>query len=148
MHSTRIKLTAVATSAAVLAGGAGVVLNASAADSSKSTTKKAAAAKKAKGPGARFARHAVHADFTIATKDGFKTVTIDRGTVKSVNGNQLTVEESTKKLTGKIVALTIPDGAKVRVDKKAAQLSDVKAGQHVNVIVGPKQTHVVARDAK
>jgi hypothetical protein len=91
----------------------------------------------------------VHADAVVPTKDGrVVTVTIDRGIVQSVSGDQLTLKEGTRKATYKTVTLTIPSNAVVRVNRKAAKLSDVKSGQRAIVIQGPKHTRVVVRDAK
>ena len=88
---------------------------------------------------------AVHADAVIAVKGGqFVQVTLDRGTVQSVSGQQLTIAEGTVKHTYKTVTLTIPSGAIVRDNKQSAQLSDLKAGQRVLVVQGPKHTRVIA----
>jgi hypothetical protein len=88
---------------------------------------------------------AVHADAVVPVKGGqFVTVTLDRGTVQSVSGQQLTIAEGTKKHGYKTVTLTIPANAKVRDNKQTAQLSDLKASQRVLVVQGPKNTRVVA----
>ena len=47
-------------------------------------------------------------------------------------------------LAGKDVVVDVAADAKVRVDKKAAHLTDLKAGQHIAVIKLPKQTVVRA----
>ena len=43
---------------------------------------------------------AVHAELVVANRsgNGFETVTLDNGTVKSVNGDQLTITEGTVKV--------------------------------------------------
>jgi hypothetical protein len=88
---------------------------------------------------------AVHADAVVPTKGGqFVTVTVDRGVVQSVSGQQLTIVEGTRKHAYKTVTLTIPANARVRDNKQTAQLSDLKAGQRVVVVEGPKHTQVVA----
>ena len=94
------------------------------------------------------ARRAVHGDLVVAGKQGFVTVTFDRGKVDSVSGQQLTIAEGTKQATYKTVTLTIPSGARVRDDRHTATLADLKAGQRVTVIQAPKQTYVIARTAK
>src|SRR5438045_3709095 len=80
-------------------------------------------------PGAGgFVGRAVHADATLVTRDGFKNVTYDRGTVKSVSGQDLTLTEGNNAFN-KDVTLTIPSDAKVHVPGKIdATLSDVQAG--------------------
>lgn len=88
---------------------------------------------------------AVHADAVIPVKGGqFEQVTLDRGVVQSVSGQQLTITEGTRSHTYKAVTLTVPSDAIVRDDRQAAQLSDVKAGQRVLVVQGPKRTRVIA----
>src|SRR3954452_11036646 len=79
------------------------------------------------GPGF-FVGRAVHAEAVVATRDGFKNLTYDRGKVKSVSGQELTLTEGIKDMTYKDETITIPNDAKVRVaDKRPAALSDVKA---------------------
>ena len=83
----------------------------------------------------------------VATKSGFATVTIDRGFVQSVSGQQLTIREGTKNATYKTVTLTIPSSAKVRDNRQASTLSALTAGQRVSVVQAPKRTWVIARTA-
>ena len=71
-------------------------------------------------------------------------VTVDRGAVDSVSGNQLTLTEGTVKQTYKTVTLTIPAEATVRDDKQAARLSSLRTGQRVVVVSAPQRTFVVA----
>ena len=92
----------------------------------------------------RFAARAVHGTVVVRTRSGFATVTFDRGTVNSVNGQQLTMTEGTAKATYKTVTLTIPSTARVRDNRQQVTLSDLKAGQRVIVVQAPKQTFVVA----
>jgi hypothetical protein len=93
----------------------------------------------------RLAGRAVHGSVVLHTKRGFVTVTFDRGTVQSVNGNQLTITEGTRSATYKTVTLTIPSGARIRDNRKLTTLSGVKAGQRVLVVVAPQRTYVIAR---
>lgn len=93
----------------------------------------------------RLARRAVHGDIVVATRNGFATVTFDRGIVKSVNGRQLTINDGTRTATYETVTLTIPADAMVRDDGKVASLSAVRPGQRVAVLTGPKRTRVIAR---
>src|SRR5579871_3665523 len=57
------------------------------------------------------ARRAVHADAVVWTRQGFVTVTFDRGSVDSVSGQQLTITEGLGTATYKQVVLTIPTTA-------------------------------------
>ncbi len=92
-------------------------------------------------------RRTVQANVVVATRTGFATVTIDRGFVQSVSGQQLTIREGTKKTTYKTVALTIPSNAKVRDNRQASTLSSLTAGQRVAVVQAPQRTWVIARSA-
>jgi hypothetical protein len=137
---------------AALGAGAAVAGNAASAPSSGG-----AAGKRAAGPSGangrqgrlRALRRAVHVDAVVPTKDGkFANVTLDRGIVQSVQGDQLTLKEGTRKATYKTVTLTIPGDAVVRDNKRRAKLSDVKSGQRAVVFRGPKRTAVIAHDAR
>lgn len=91
---------------------------------------------------------AVHGDAVVHTRAGFVTVTFDRGVVKSVSGQQLTLTEGTRKATYKTVTLTIPADARIRDNRRKATLSDVKPGQRAVVVQWPQRTVVVARDPR
>ena len=92
---------------------------------------------------------AVHAELVVpnSSGNGFETVTLDNGTVKSVDGDQLTITEGTQSATYKDVTLTITSGAKVQRNFADAQLSDLKAGDRVHVSSSPEGTDVFAVDA-
>jgi hypothetical protein len=92
----------------------------------------------------RALRHAVHGDLQVATKTGFVTVSFDRGVVKSVNGQQLTLTEG-RGSTTKTVTLTIPSSARVRDNGHKSTLANVTAGQRAVVVQAPKRTVVIAR---
>jgi hypothetical protein len=147
------RLLMVAVCCVAVGAAASVIAGAGAATSTKAaiSTKAAAGAKarradKAKqGSLRRIARRTVHGDFVVHTKAGFVTVTVDRGVVDSVSGQQLKIAEGTPKATYKTVTLTIPADARVRDDKQKASLSSVKAGQRVLVVSAPKRTLVIAR---
>jgi hypothetical protein len=83
----------------------------------------------------------------VATKSGFDTVTIDRGFVQSVSGQQLTIREGTQKATYKTVTVTIPSSAKVRDNRRASTMSALTSGQRVSVVQAPNRTWVIARTA-
>jgi hypothetical protein len=141
------KLGAVAASCMVIGAGAGASMIGSAgAATTSSNAATTTPAHHALGLRARrLLRRTVHGDFVVATKNGFVTVTVDRGVVQSVKGQQLTLTEGTKTQTYKAVTLTIPANAKVRDNRKLASLSDVKDGQHAMVVQGPQHTWVIAR---
>ena len=63
----------------------------------------------------------------------------------TLNGNQLTITERTKKAVYKTVTLTIPSNAIVRDNKQKATLGQLKSGQRVLVVSGLNRTRVVAR---
>jgi hypothetical protein len=92
----------------------------------------------------RFAIRAVHGTAVVHTKQGFVTVTFDRGKVDSVDGQQLTISEGTATAEYQTVTLTIPATARVRDDGQKASLSGVTPGQRVLVLVAPRQTFVIA----
>jgi hypothetical protein len=149
------KLLVVAAACTAIGAGASAIATAGAAGSAATTTgTTATTGGSGQAHGARgvvsaraIARRAVHADAVVATKNGFETVTLDRGFVQSVSGQQLTIKEGTKKVTYKTVTLTIPSSAKVRDDGHAAALSLLTTGQRVGVIQGPNATYVIARPA-
>ncbi|MDX6667166.1 MAG: hypothetical protein QOK04_546 [Solirubrobacteraceae bacterium] len=153
MRANRVgKVAVVAGTCAALGAGAAVAGNAASAPSGGATAgNKAAGPNGAKGRNGRLRalRRAVHVDAVVPTKDGkFANVTLDRGIVQSVQGDQLTLKEGTRKATYKTVTLTIPGNAVVRDNKRPAKLSDVKSGQRAVVFRGPKRTAVVAHDVR
>jgi hypothetical protein len=91
----------------------------------------------------------VHGDLVVPNKagNGFVTVTLDSGTVKSVSGDQLTITEGTQSATYKDATVTIPSGAKVQRNFADAQLSDLQAGDRVRVSSSSEETTVFAVDA-
>ena len=90
------------------------------------------------------ARRAVHADAVVWTRQGFVTITFDRGTVESVNGQQLTILEGLKNAAYKQVVLTIPTTARIRDNRALATLSQLTQGQRVIVVQAPSHTFVIA----
>jgi hypothetical protein len=91
----------------------------------------------------------VHGEVVVPNQagNGFETVTLDSGKVKSVSGDQLTITEGTQSATYKDATVTIPSGAKVMRNFAGAQLSDLQAGDFVHVSSSPEQTTVFAVDA-
>jgi hypothetical protein len=139
------RLLLVAICCVVAGAGASVIAGAGAATSATKASATAHRAHRAKGNGLRrIARRTVHGEFVVHTKAGFRTVTLDRGTVDSVSGRQLKLTEGTPKATYRTVTLSIPANARVRDDKQKASLSSVKAGQRVLVVTGLKRDMVIA----
>ncbi len=136
---TRFRLVLVAVSCLAIGAGASAIASAGAA-----TTPAGHGQAKLHRKAALTAR-AVHADLVVHTKKGFVTVTVDRGLVRSVSGQQLTITEGTKKATYKTLTITIPANARVRDNGQKATLADIKAGQRATVVQGLKRTIVVAR---
>ena len=136
---TTKKTIAIATASALVAGGGSAALAAG--------THHAAAKRHFLRNHPRLAElaRAVHAEAVVPTKSGFATVTIDRGKVTAVSGDQLTLQEGTATSTYKTVTLTIPATANVRDNGQKATLSDVKTGQQAAVVQLPQRTLVRAR---
>ena len=136
-----LKLVTVAAVCVVIGAAGSAIATAGAAGSGSTTAKPA----RVRGAGVRaLERRAVHANAVVATKSGFATVTVDRGFVRSVDGQQLTIREGTKKATYKTVTLTIPAGAHIRDNRQVATISALKSGQRVIVVQAPKRTFVFA----
>jgi hypothetical protein len=130
--------------AACVAIGAGASAIATAGASGPSTATAARHAVRGRSGLRRTLKRAAHGDLQVATKTGFVTVSFDRGVVKSVSGQQLTLTEG-RKSTTKTVTLTIPASARVRVNRHKSTLANVTAGQHAVVLQAPKRTIVIAR---
>ncbi|HEY3191013.1 MAG TPA: hypothetical protein VGJ70_26205 [Solirubrobacteraceae bacterium] len=97
----------------------------------------------------RAARAPVHAELVLPDRQGgFRTVTLDRGSVESVSGDQLTVKEGTRTATYKTITLTIPADAKVRRNREDAKLSDLQQGDRVWVLQSGDKTFVKAVSAR
>jgi hypothetical protein len=147
-----MKLVTVAASC-VAVGAAGSAIATAGAASTSTTTGTAngstsAKTARARGAGVRaLERRTVQASLVVATKSGFATVTVERGFVQSVSGQQLTIREGTKKATYKTVTLTIPSNATVRDNRQSSALSALSAGQRVAVVQAPQRTWVIARSA-
>jgi hypothetical protein len=152
----RIKLPQLGIAIAVcaLVGALAGIAGSAAAPSKKSAKKSSSAAKRfvprhaggfEHGPGGP----AVHAEAVVPNKagDGFITVTSDAGKVKSVSGNDITIDESVGNVHYKDVTVTIPDGATIIRNHAKASLSDIKADDDIRVIASSEQTIVIAEDA-
>jgi hypothetical protein len=143
------RLLLVASCCVAVGAAASAIAGAGAATSSKApatATARAQRVHKGRAGGLRrIARRTVHGEFVIHTKAGFRTVTVDRGVVASVSGQQLKITEGTPKATYKSVTLTIAANARVRDNGQKSSLSEVKPGQRALVVTAPKRTFVIAR---
>ncbi len=155
LGQSHLKLLAVAASCVAIGAAISAIASAGAATTAAAHGTKAAGAHRrgnAQRGNARGVRHvvrrAVHAELVVGTKSGFAKVTFDRGSVQAVSGQQLTLREGTKKHTYKTVTLTIPTSARVRINHKAATLSQLSTGQRVLVFQLPKRTVVSAHNGK
>jgi hypothetical protein len=145
---THSKLLLVAGSCVALGAGASAIATAGAATSNSSNSSNAGKRHAAHiRPGRRLAARAVQGHLIVATKTGFVPVTFERGTVKSVSGQELILTEGTKQATYKTVTLTIPTNARVRDNRKQSTLADVTSGQRATVVQTPKATFVIAHTA-
>ena len=156
MHqiSNRARLLAVGTICAAAGAGAGTiaVADASSGHASNPTSSGSASASSGKGHHAkgglrRLLRRSVRSQLTVHTKDGFATVTVNRGTVDSVIGDTLTMTDSTPTASDQKQTITLAAASRVRNDRKPAKLSSLTAGERVIVVQLPKRTVVVARPA-
>jgi hypothetical protein len=147
-----IRTCAVGLTCTAVGAGAGILGSASAAPSA--ATSAANAAKPANARIARLGRlralvRSVHAEVVVPTAGGgFATATYDRGFVETVSATQLTLREGTQTATYQTVTLTIPGNATIRLDRAPAQLSQLKPGDRVRVLSGPKHTRVAAFDTQ
>jgi len=150
-----LKLITVAAACVAVGAAGSAIASAGAASPATTTTTtptgsatSAKAARHARGAGVRaLERRTVQGNLVVATKSGFATVTVDRGFVQSVSGQQLTIREGTKKATYKTVTLAIPSNAKVRDNRQPSKLSALTDGQRVAVVQAPQRTWVIARTA-
>ncbi|HLJ03911.1 MAG TPA: hypothetical protein VKT31_10745 [Solirubrobacteraceae bacterium] len=140
------RLLAVALSCLALGAAGSAIASAGAATSSTSSHAVRGGARGRAGLMAMIRRGTVHASLiTYTKKQGFVTVTIDRGFVQSVSGNSLTMREGTRTATYKTLTLSLPAGTVVRDNRARASLSALKPGEHVLVVQGPQRALVVAR---
>ncbi|MGI8429579.1 MAG: hypothetical protein ACR2OB_09810 [Solirubrobacteraceae bacterium] len=148
IRSLNLRWLLLATSCLAIGAGASVISSAGASTAHAPAASHAAHAKHARHARRHVFGRAVHGDAVVHAKAGFVTVTFDRGAVQSVNGQQLTITEGTKKATYKTVTLTIPANARVRDNGHKATLASLQAGQRVVVLQGLKRTIVVAHKPK
>jgi hypothetical protein len=150
MKLRRSHLRLVALAASCIALGAGISAIATAGATTSKAAGKAGSARAfgLKGKVAKILKRTAEGQLVVQTKTGWATVTFERGTVVSVSGQQLTLNEGTKTATYKTVTLTIPANARVRVNHQLATLSQLTAGQRATVLTLPKRTLVIAHTPK
>jgi hypothetical protein len=152
MKKSRLKLGAVALVCVALGAGAGVIANSAASTSTPASAAHAGRLHtrglRARGRLGGLARRTVSATLVVHTKHGFADVSIARGTVQSVSGNQLTLAEGTKTATYKTVTLTLPSNLVVRDNRRVSSLDSVSQGQRALVIVAPQRAWVIAHTPK
>jgi hypothetical protein len=136
-------LTVGAACAAIGAGGSAIAT--AGASTPKVTT---SAHKKTVGTLRKLARRTIAGDFVVATKSGFATVTIARGRVESVKGQQLTLVEGTPKMSYRTQTLTLPTTVRVRDNGEVSTLAQLSGGQRATVIIAPHRALVIAHTPK
>lgn len=141
----KARLLAVALSCLALGAAGSAIASAAAATSSASPHSARSGAFRHGGALARLRGATVHASLITYTKQGFVTVTIDRGFVQSVSGDSLTMREGTRNATYKMLTLSLPAGTVVRDNRARSSLSALRPGEHVLVVQGPQRALVVAR---
>jgi hypothetical protein len=80
------------------------------------------------------ARRVVHGQFTVKTKDGFRTVLTQRGEVSAVSPTSLTVTSPDHYAH----TYTLSSTTHVRRDKEKSTISKLAKGDHVRVVTSPK----------
>jgi len=145
-----ISKTVVAVAAcAVLGATAGIAGSAAAPSSQQSSTANSKTPAAHSGHADRFGRdRGVHSQSVVLNTAGtaFQTATRDEGTLKSLHGSNLTITEGTNNVTYKDATLTVSSDAKVLRNFKSAKLSELAAGDRVDVEQSPEGTFVRATD--
>jgi hypothetical protein len=100
-------------------------------------------------PGGGPGDHAVHSEEVVLNKAGtaFVTETEDSGTVTSISGSDVTIQESAGGVDYKTVSLTLPAGATVFRDGAKATVGDLATGDRIEVSSSSDGTFVRAADA-
>lgn len=144
------RLLSVAVACLALGAGASAIASAGAdpAKPSASSDQHGAAQIHRVGHRGRLLRRAVAGEIVVRTKDGFGTVSLERGTIDEISGSRLTIAEGTRRASYRSVTVTIPADARIRDDGIRTGLSSVKAGERVLVITAPQRTFVIARTPK
>jgi hypothetical protein len=77
-------------------------------------------------------KHTLHGDVTVQTKNGPRTIAVQRGTVESVSSDSIRVKSS----DGFVLTWHLGKNTKVRQNKQAAELSALKANEEIGVAGG------------
>lgn len=88
-----------------------------------------------------FRKNTLHGEIVVETKDGTKTVVVQRGEVTAIDGDSLTV----KSTDGYTVEWAFGDDLRVRERRDTIQPSDVKVGTEVGVAGAKDGDRTVAR---
>src|SRR5436189_4656309 len=133
MKITAPRRALLAIAACALIGASIGMAGAGAATSSKSKSASTTTRNANRPPGGMRGGPPVHAEEVRLNKAGdkFITVTEDSGTVKSISGNDVTITEGVGNVTYKDVTVTVPSDARSEERRVGKQLSDRKAGDHV-----------------
>ncbi len=142
-RNAAIKTAAVGAACLAVGAGGGILGDAGAKEHGGQRGQHGQHAKHAKGGAKRLAR-AVHVEAVVPGKEGFRTITIDRGFLTARDGAQLTLRQGTPKKTWRTQTFTVPAGAKVRRERTSATLGDLKTGDVVRIVHGAKKTRVLA----
>jgi hypothetical protein len=142
-----LRPTALLLSGAAIGGAGGYAASASGASSASAKTTKAHTIKSAsRRAGEARLRRAVSITAVVPHGHGsFVTVSLERGTLTSISASTLTLSEGTKRATYKTVTISLPSDAVVRLSHERSSLSQLQAGDRVQVTQGPKRTLVSAR---
>jgi hypothetical protein len=143
--SGHARLLTVAIACVALGAGAGVIASAGASPSKSSSGASQSQPGRRLGHRARLLRRTVSGQIVIHTKDGFRTVSLERGTITSVSGSTLTLTEGTRNASYKTATVTIPSDARIRDNGQSAERSSLRVGQRVLVVQAPRRTFVIAR---
>jgi hypothetical protein len=159
MNSRGLKRVGLVVAVCALAGAIAGIAGSMAAPS-KSARSKARAAHAMRMRWAHGARHLgmglgiepggppVHAEAVVpnAAGDGFQTITTDAGKLKAIDGSKLTVTEGTDKATYAEPTIDVGSSPTVYRNHEKVSLSDLKEGDFVRIVQGPKGTLVWAED--
>jgi hypothetical protein len=91
---------------------------------------------------------ALHETAVVPSGKGkFETITIDSGSLRSVSGHTLRIDETWAGHSYKTVSITVPSGVTVTRDFRPASLSDLKTGEWVSVLQSSNGDRVTAWSA-
>jgi hypothetical protein len=148
-NTKRLQLLTVALTCLGIGAGASAIAAADASSTPSSHTQALRSPQALRGTRVRaLLRRTVEGNLVVSTKSGFVNVSVARGRVQAVNGDQLTLVEGTAKQSYRTVTLTLPANVKVRDDRQTSTLSQLTSGQRAVVIIGPKRGLVLAHTPK